>query len=63
MSKIDWNKARKFKESEEKYTPGAVLSNWRVIRDAPRDGLDARARLAEQRWMATLSERAKKCLK
>jgi hypothetical protein len=49
--KMNWTKARKFREIEEKYKPGAVLDNGRTISDKPRDGLDERARKVEQEWL------------
>ena len=48
---MDWRKARKFKDHEEKYQPGKVFDNGRVIADKPRDGLDAKARKAEAEWL------------
>jgi hypothetical protein len=51
MSKKDWKKARRFREIEEKYKPGLVLDSGRVVSNAPRDALDARARGAEKRWL------------
>jgi hypothetical protein len=48
---MDWRKTRKFEAREEKYSPGKVLDNGRVIRDAPRDKLDERARYVERAWL------------
>jgi hypothetical protein len=51
MKKMDWRKAKKPKEIEEKYRPGTVLDSGRVVANAPRDSLDARARQAEKEWL------------
>ena len=48
---MDWRKARKFTSSEEKYEPGKVFENGRVIADVPRDSLEKRAREAERKWL------------
>jgi len=51
MKRMDWKKAKRFSATEEKYKPGSVLDNGRVIADKPRDSLDARARQVEKRWL------------
>ena len=56
---LEWSKSRKLRngEYEEKYDPGTVLRNGRVVPVARPDSLAARAALAEQEWLA---EREKK---
>jgi len=49
--RMDWRKTRKFKDHEEKYQPGKVFDNGRVVSDKPRDSLDARARREEAEWL------------
>jgi hypothetical protein len=62
---MNWTKARKFREAEEKYQPGKVFDNGRVVTDKPRDSLDARARREEAQWLknqkldASLKKRSK----
>ena len=50
MSKMNWNKAKKPKQIEEKYKQGSVLPNGRLVYSGPRDSLEARARAAERKW-------------
>jgi hypothetical protein len=59
MARLEWSKSRKLRtgEFEEKYDPGTVLRNGRVVPVARADSLAVRAALAEQEWLA---ERAKK---
>jgi hypothetical protein len=59
MSGLNWNKTRKFREYEEKYIPGTVMDNGRVISDRPRDQLAARAAKAEEQWLLERAEKAK----
>jgi hypothetical protein len=62
MARMDWNKARKFKEYEEKYTPGLRLHSGRVVSNTPRDSLDARAKAAESKWMKGIEAKKKRAL-
>jgi hypothetical protein len=55
MAKMQYRK--RFKASESKYDEGTELPNGTVVRHAPRDTLDERARIAEKLW---LEEQAKK---
>ena len=58
MARMDWSKKRPYKgQYEEKYDPGTVMPNGRVVSVARPDGLAARAAAAEAEWLA---ERAKK---
>jgi len=60
MAGMDWSKARKFKAREEKYAPGKVLDNGRMISATPRDSLEARARKAEKIWEGEQTKKAEK---
>jgi len=50
MARIDWKRARKFSGSVEKYEPGKVLDNGRVVQQ-PLDDLAKRAQYAEREWL------------
>ena len=50
--KMDWRKARKFKDAEEKFADGTVLRSGRVVRHAPpQSSLEDRAKYVEQQWL------------
>jgi hypothetical protein len=51
MGKMNWSKARKFRDFEEKYEPGTVMQNGRVVGSGPRNGLAAKAAKAEREWL------------
>lgn len=51
MAKMNWKKARQFRSSEEKYEPGTVLKNGRVVPAAPRDPIGIAAAKAERKWV------------
>jgi hypothetical protein len=52
-----WDKARQFREREEKYDQGKVLTNGRKVYNAPRDKLEKRAFKAEQGWAKKTDQR------
>ena len=61
MAKINWSKARKFQSFEEKYQPGTVLRNGRVVAPAEsRDQLSARAASAMREFEANMAKPSKK---
>jgi hypothetical protein len=49
MAGMDWRRTRKYWATEEKYEPGKVLDNGRMVASRPRDELEARARREERR--------------
>jgi hypothetical protein len=51
MARMDWNKNRKYSVREEKYEPGSILENGRVVVGPTRDDLAKRAGWAEQKWL------------
>lgn len=59
MARLEWSKSRKLRTGEyaEKYDPGTVMRNGRVVPVARPDSLAARAAQAEKEW---LEARAKK---
>jgi len=48
---MDWKKGRKFRDVQEKYEPGTVLKNGRMVPFAPAGSLAARAARAELEWV------------
>lgn len=52
MARMDWKRGRKFRGSEEKYEPGTVMGNGRVVPSPDRDNLAMRAAQAERDWLA-----------
>jgi len=57
VARIDWNKARKFKSSEEKYKAGTELRDGRIVKRTFRDRFDMKAYYAEQRWLKSLADK------
>jgi hypothetical protein len=49
--RIDWRKAKTFRQAEVKFDDGHAFDNGVVVRHAPRDSLEARAKAAELRWL------------
>lgn len=62
MGRLNWSKPRKLRdyEIEEKYEPGTVMGNGRMVSYAPRDTLAARAAAAERDWLAEKAEKTKR---
>jgi hypothetical protein len=48
---MNWDRARKFSASEEKYDDGTLLPNGRQVRHGHHGKLDCRARTAEAKWL------------
>jgi|APCry1669192522_1035417.scaffolds.fasta_scaffold01101_9 hypothetical protein len=59
MARLKWSKSRKLRagEYEEKYDPGTVMKNGRVVPELRPDSLAARAAKAEQEWLADRKKR------
>jgi hypothetical protein len=53
MARMDWKKSRKYRVFEEKYEPGTMLKNGRVVPPAPMDSLAVRAAKVEREWLMT----------
>lgn len=53
MARLDYRKSRKLRvgEYEEKYDPGTVMQNGRVVSGGRPDSLAARAAAAEKEWL------------
>lgn len=65
MARMDWNKSKKYSAREEKYDPGKVLDNGRVVIGPAPDDLAKRAGWAERKWLkqmgiTTLAETPKR---
>jgi hypothetical protein len=60
MTKINWSRTQKFRESEEKFEPGTELRNGRIVAPKRPDSLAARAAQAEKDWLDQRAAKAKK---
>jgi hypothetical protein len=57
MAKLNWDKAKPYRQTESKYEPGSVLANGAVVPEQWRDDLARRANLEMDRWLRGLNRR------
>ena len=55
--RLNWDKAKPFRQTESKYEPGTVLANGAIVPEIWRDPLAKRANLEMDRWLRSLSPR------
>jgi hypothetical protein len=55
--RLNWDRAKPFRQTESKYEPGSVLANGAIVPEVWRDDLSRRANLEMDRWLRTLSPR------
>jgi hypothetical protein len=56
MTKLDWTKAKTYRESEIKYDEGTERRNGQTVKHRIRDSLEARARATEKAWLKQLGK-------
>jgi len=53
--RMNWDRARPYRPTESKITPGTILPNGAKVSFLPQDSLAKRANLEMDRWLRQLS--------